>query len=125
MSNNPKRRSVGFLNTDQHSLEQFEFSFAQTLESNASVSSEQSPFRPVDGTDIVKPSSPKSCREYRAPCCVCAVRDSSTDLPFFRETQSITDSVLNYRVENGRTYHAYKDGGKFYKIFFSLVSPAV
>ena len=24
--------------------------------------------------------------------------------------ESVTSSVVNYRVENGRTYHAYKDG---------------
>lgn len=36
-------------------------------------------------------------------------------LAIHRDTQSVTESVLNYRVENGRTYHAYKDGGKFRK----------
>lgn len=40
-----------------------------------------------------------------------AVGDDHTDMQF-RDTQSVTESVLNYRVENGRTYHAYKDGGK-------------
>ncbi|KAH7116277.1 S-adenosyl-L-methionine-dependent methyltransferase [Dactylonectria macrodidyma] len=28
-------------------------------------------------------------------------------------TASVTSSILNYRIENGRTYHAYKDG-KYY-----------
>lgn len=37
-------------------------------------------------------------------------RDSPSTMP---DTQTITDSVLAYRVENGRTYHAYKDGWYF------------
>lgn len=35
-----------------------------------------------------------------------------THLPTASDTYSITESVLTYRVENGRTYHAYKDGCK-------------
>ncbi|GKT45989.1 uncharacterized protein ColSpa_06170 [Colletotrichum spaethianum] len=28
-------------------------------------------------------------------------------------TTSIADSIRGYRLENGRTYHKYKDGSKF------------
>ncbi|KAI5455697.1 S-adenosyl-L-methionine-dependent methyltransferase [Mariannaea sp. PMI_226] len=37
-------------------------------------------------------------------------RDSSLGDEAASSTQSISSSILNYRQENGRTYHAYKDG---------------
>ncbi|KAL6406919.1 hypothetical protein AUP68_09735 [Ilyonectria robusta] len=40
-------------------------------------------------------------------------RDSTIGDDNSSSTASVTSSILNYRVENGRTYHAYKDG-KYY-----------
>lgn len=40
-------------------------------------------------------------------------RDSAVGDDNTSSTASVTSSILNYRVENGRTYHAYKDG-KYY-----------
>ncbi|RDW58611.1 S-adenosyl-L-methionine-dependent methyltransferase-11 [Coleophoma cylindrospora] len=36
--------------------------------------------------------------------------DSAIDSSIATSTSSITSSIMKYRVENGRTYHAYKDG---------------
>ncbi|KAH7227298.1 S-adenosyl-L-methionine-dependent methyltransferase [Fusarium oxysporum] len=40
-------------------------------------------------------------------------RDSATGDDNTSSTASVTSSILNYRFENGRTYHGYKDG-KYY-----------
>lgn len=32
-------------------------------------------------------------------------------------TRSVTDSILEYRRENGRTYHRYKEGSMYSKMF--------
>ncbi|RSL46400.1 hypothetical protein CEP54_013863 [Fusarium duplospermum] len=40
-------------------------------------------------------------------------RDSSVGDDVSSSTASVSSSILNYRCENGRTYHAYKDG-KYY-----------
>ncbi|KAI8717973.1 hypothetical protein NCS52_00874800 [Fusarium sp. LHS14.1] len=37
-------------------------------------------------------------------------QDSSVGDDAASSTQSLTSSLLEYRIENGRTYHAYKDG---------------
>lgn len=66
MASNPNRRSVGFLNTDQHSLANFEFSFSQTLESNASVSS----FSPLS-LPLPPSLSLLVAFEQRLPLCRC------------------------------------------------------
>uniref|UniRef100_A0A0D2XJI7 Uncharacterized protein n=1 Tax=Fusarium oxysporum (strain Fo5176) TaxID=660025 RepID=A0A0D2XJI7_FUSOF len=39
-----------------------------------------------------------------------AIVPDNTDLQ--SSTASVSSSILNYRRENGRTYHAYKDGSK-------------
>ncbi|GKT45761.1 uncharacterized protein ColSpa_05942 [Colletotrichum spaethianum] len=41
------------------------------------------------------------------------VIDSEADLEsLYSETTSVKDSILDYRIENGRSYHKYKDGSK-------------
>jgi len=40
--------------------------------------------------------------------------DSSLGQDDLSTTESITSSILNYRHENGRTYHAYKEGSYLY-----------
>ncbi|KAI3582847.1 hypothetical protein IWW34DRAFT_301503 [Fusarium oxysporum f. sp. albedinis] len=39
--------------------------------------------------------------------------DSGHDEEVESSTQSISSSILQYRQENGRTYHGYKDGSEF------------
>ncbi|KAF4345853.1 hypothetical protein FBEOM_180 [Fusarium beomiforme] len=41
-----------------------------------------------------------------------AVEDDNTSSP-----ASVTSSILNYRFENGRTYHGYKDGNLQHNLF--------
>lgn len=43
---------------------------------------------------------------------LCPSSGLGTHLSVSSDTYSISESVLAYRVENGRTYHAYKDGCK-------------
>ncbi|CCF45236.1 UMTA [Colletotrichum higginsianum] len=45
------------------------------------------------------------------------VTDSEVDLESLRsETTSIKNSILEYRIENGRSYHKYKDGNMQHEI---------
>ncbi|KAF5569306.1 methyltransferase [Fusarium phyllophilum] len=43
--------------------------------------------------------------------------DSSLGDDFQSSTASVSSSILNYRRENGRTYHAYKDGNLQHNLF--------
>ncbi|KAK1690621.1 S-adenosyl-L-methionine-dependent methyltransferase [Colletotrichum godetiae] len=45
------------------------------------------------------------------------ISDSEQDLESIRsETTSVKDSILEYRIENGRSYHKYKDGNMQHEI---------
>ncbi|KAL2686756.1 hypothetical protein Neosp_004298 [[Neocosmospora] mangrovei] len=39
--------------------------------------------------------------------------DSALGVDGASDTTSLRSSILRYREENGRTYHAYKDGGNY------------
>lgn len=66
------------------------------------------PFRKADSSDFIEVHRDTVSKE--APSF--PISGFGTHLPTVSDTYSITESVLTYRVENGRTYHAYKDGCK-------------
>jgi hypothetical protein len=40
------------------------------------------------------------------------IRDQKS---LFSDTASITSSIMRFREENGRTYHAFREGSKYYR----------
>lgn len=53
---------------------------------------------------------PQPYREYHRPQNQRPVFHEIMLTFLLRDTQSLTESITAYRVENGRTYHAYRDG---------------